>query len=127
MEIRRAVIIVMDSCGVGEAPDAAEYGDTGADTIGHVSEAVGGLDLPNFQKAGLGNLHPAILGVPPAENPTMAVGRMRERSGGKDSTTGHWEIAGLVTDEPHATFTDTGFPPELVERLEAESGQRDRQ
>ena len=124
MEIRRAVIIVMDSCGVGEAPDAAEYGDTGADTIGHVSEAVGGLDLPNFQAAGLGNLHPAILGVPPAENPTMAVGRMRERSEGKDSTTGHWEIAGLVTDEPHATFTDTGFPAELVERLEAESGHR---
>ena len=124
MEIRRAVIIVMDSCGVGEAPDAAEYGDVGCDTIGHVSEAVGGLNLPNFQQAGLGNLHPAILGVPPVENPTMAVGRMRERSGGKDSTTGHWEIAGLVTEQPHATFTDTGFPAELVERLEAESGYK---
>jgi len=124
MEIRRAVIIVMDSCGVGEAPDAAEYGDVGSDTIGHVSEAVGGLDLPNFQQAGLGNLHPAILGVPPVERPTMAVGRMRERSGGKDSTTGHWEIAGLVTEHPHATFTDTGFPAELVERLEAEAGYK---
>lgn len=123
MEIRRAVIIVMDSCGVGEAPDAAEYGDQGADTIGHVSEAVGGLTLPNFQKAGLGNLHPAILGVPPTEHPTMAVGRMRERSEGKDSTTGHWEIAGLVTKEPHATFTDTGFPADLVSRLESESGR----
>jgi phosphopentomutase len=122
MDIRRAVIIVMDSCGVGEAPDAADYGDVGADTIGHVSEAVGGLSLPNFQQAGLGNLHPAILGVPPAENPTMAFGRMREASGGKDSTTGHWEIAGLVTEHPHATFTDTGFPPELVERLTAETG-----
>jgi phosphopentomutase len=122
MDIRRAVIIVMDSCGVGEAPDAAEYGDVGSDTIGHVSEAVGGLNLPNFQKAGLGNLHPAILGVPPVENPTMAVGRLRERSGGKDSTTGHWEIAGLVTEHPHATFPDTGFPPDLVERLEAETG-----
>ncbi len=123
MELRRAVIIVMDSLGVGEAPDAAEYGDSGADTIGHVSEVVGGLDLPNFQKAGLGNLHPAILGVPPADSPTMAVGRMREASRGKDSTTGHWEIAGIVTAEPHATFTDTGFPPELVARLEQETGR----
>jgi phosphopentomutase len=124
MEIRRAVIIVMDSCGVGEAPDAAEYGDVGSDTIGHVSEAVGGLALPHFQAAGLGNLHPAILGVPPVEHPTMAVGRMREASGGKDSTTGHWEIAGLITEKPHATFTATGFPAELVERLEADTGHR---
>ncbi len=123
MELRRAVIIVMDSLGVGEAPDAAEYGDSGADTIGHVSEAVGGLDLPNFQKAGLGNLHPAILGVPPTDSPTMAVGRVREASRGKDSTTGHWEIAGIVTTEPHTTFTDTGFPPELVARLEQETGR----
>ena len=123
MELRRAVVIVMDSFGVGEAPDAAEYGDRGADTIGHVSEAVGGLDLPNFQKAGLGNLNPAILGVPPTESPAMAVGRMREASKGKDSTTGHWEIAGIVTTEPHATFTDTGFPPELVARLEQETGR----
>ena len=123
MELRRAVIIVMDSFGVGEAPDAAEYGDKGADTIGHVSEAVGGLDLPNFQQAGLGNLHPAILGIPPAENPTMAVGRMREASKGKDSTTGHWEIAGIVTNKPYATFTETGFPPDLVTRLEKETGR----
>ncbi len=114
----------MDSFGVGEAPDAAEYGDRGADTIGHVSEAMGGLDLPNFQEAGLGNLHPAILGVPPTERPTMAVGRMREASKGKDSTTGHWEIAGVVTTEPHATFTDTGFPAELVARLEHETGNK---
>ncbi len=123
MELRRAVVVVMDSLGVGEAPDAAEYGDRAADTIGHVSEVMGGLELPNFQKAGLGNLHPAILGVPPTERPTMAVGRMREASKGKDSTTGHWEIAGIVTDEPHATFTDTGFPPELVDRLEQDTGR----
>lgn len=121
MELRRVVVIVMDSFGVGAAPDAGEYGDEGADTIGHVSEAVGGLDLPNFQKAGLGNLHPAILGVPPTDNPTMAAGRMREASKGKDSTAGHWEIAGIVTSEPHATFTETGFPPELVSRLESET------
>ncbi len=70
--IQRAVVIVLDSCGAGEAPDAADYGDTGSDTLGHTAEAVGGLTLPNFQAAGLGNLHPDLLGVPPAANPSMA-------------------------------------------------------
>lgn len=111
----------MDSCGVGAAPDAADYGDEGADTVGHVAEAVGGLDLPNLQTAGLGNLHPELEGVPPAGRPTMAFGRMQEASAGKDSTTGHWELAGVVTDLPFATFPE-GFPPELVERLERETG-----
>ncbi|MGH9052228.1 MAG: phosphopentomutase [Acidimicrobiia bacterium] len=121
MQIRRAVILVMDSCGVGAAPDAADYGDEGADTLGHVAEAVGGLELPNLQTAGLGNLHPELEGVPPAGRPSMAFGRMQEASAGKDSTTGHWELAGVVTDPPFATFPE-GFPPELVERLERETG-----
>jgi phosphopentomutase len=111
----------MDSCGAGAAPDAAEYGDEGADTLGHVAEAVGGLDLPNLQTAGLGNLHPQLEGVPPAGRPSMAFGRMQEASAGKDSTTGHWELAGVVTDAPFATFPE-GFPPALVERLEEETG-----
>lgn len=111
----------MDSCGVGAAPDAAEYGDAGSDTLGHVAGAVGGLDLPSLQQAGLGNLRPGLSGVPPADRPRMAFGRMTEASAGKDSTTGHWEIAGLVTEEPFATFPE-GFPDELVERLEQESG-----
>jgi phosphopentomutase len=111
----------MDSCGAGAAPDAAEYGDEGADTLGHVAEAVGGLDLPNLQTAGLGNLHPQLEGVPPAGRPSMAFGRMQEASAGKDSTTGHWELAGVVTDPPFATFPE-GFPPALVERLEQETG-----
>ncbi len=123
MEFRRAVIIVIDSCGAGAAPDAAAYGDGGADTLGHVAHAVGGLDLPNFQAAGLGNLHP-IEGVPPSEAATMAYGKLTEASAGKDSTTGHWELAGLITTEPQATFTATGFPPELVVRLENETGRR---
>lgn len=120
--LQRAVVIVMDSCGVGAAGDAADYGDQGADTLGHVARAVGGLVLPNLQAAGLGNLHPDTLGVPPAPRPQMAFGRMQEASAGKDSTTGHWEIAGVHTLVPHATFTDTGFPPELVTAIEAESG-----
>jgi phosphopentomutase len=120
----RAIVIVMDSCGAGEAPDAVEYGDEGSDTLGHTAMAVGGLDLPNFQAAGLGNLHPALLGVPAVEHPTMAYGRLAEASAGKDSTTGHWEIAGVITEEAGATFTDTGFPAALVSAVEQESGHR---
>ncbi|MDX1448624.1 MAG: phosphopentomutase [Acidimicrobiia bacterium] len=122
MTIRRAIIVVMDSCGAGEAPDAAEYNDEGSDTLGHAATAVGGLDLPNFTTAGLGNLHGSIEGVPPVDSPTMAYGRLAEASEGKDSTTGHWEIAGIVTDTGHRTFTDTGFPAELVEVVEADAG-----
>jgi phosphopentomutase len=121
MSIRRAIIVVMDSCGAGEAPDAADYGDEGSDTLGHTAQAVGGLDLPNLTAAGLGNLHGSILGVPPVEHPAMAYGRLAEASEGKDSTTGHWEIAGLITATAHQTFTDTGFPRELVEAVEREA------
>ncbi|HEY5686591.1 MAG TPA: phosphopentomutase [Acidimicrobiia bacterium] len=120
--LRRAIIVVMDSCGAGEAPDASEYGDGGSDTLGHTAAVVGGLDLPNFRAAGLGNLHGAIAGVPPVDHPSMAYGRLTETSAGKDSTTGHWEIAGVITTRPQATFTDTGFPPELVRAVEKEAG-----
>jgi phosphopentomutase len=122
--MKRGIIVVMDSCGAGEAPDAADYGDEGADTLGHTAAVVGGLKLPNLQAAGLGNLHGSIQGVPPVAAPSMAYGRMAEASAGKDSTTGHWEIAGIVTTTPQATFTDTGFPSELVEAVEKESGHR---
>ena len=120
--IERAVIIVLDSCGAGEGPDAADYGDAGSDTLGNTAEATGGLYLPNFQAAGLGNLHPGLLGVPPSEHPSMAFGKLTEASAGKDSTTGHWELAGIITDTATATFTDTGFPAELVKAVEEESG-----
>lgn len=120
--MRQAIIVMMDSVGAGASPDAADYGDVGADTLGHTAQAVGGLSLPNFEKAGLGNLHRGIEGVPAVDEPTMAYGRLTEASAGKDSTTGHWEIAGLITTQAQATFTDTGFPPELVEPIEAESG-----
>ena len=120
--INRAIIVVLDSCGAGEAPDAADYGDVGADTLGHTAEAVGGLSLPNFEQSGLGNLHGHLAGVPSLGHPTMAYGKMAEASAGKDSTTGHWEIAGIITSEPQATFTQTGFPAELVESVEEEAG-----
>jgi phosphopentomutase len=122
--MKRGIIVVMDSCGAGEAPDAADYGDEGADTLGHTAAVVGGLKLPNLQAAGLGNLHGSIQGVPPVTAPSMAYGKMAEASSGKDSTTGHWEIAGIITTEPQATFTDTGFPAELIEAIEKESGHR---
>lgn len=112
----------MDSCGAGEALDAADYGDQGSDTLGHTASAVGGLDLPNFQNSGLGNLHRDVKGVPAVDHPTMAYGKLTEASAGKDSTTGHWELAGIVTTVPQATFTETGFPEELVMAVEEESG-----
>ncbi len=121
--IERAVLIVMDSCVVGAPPDAGVYGDAGADTLGHTARAVGGLEIPNLAAAGLGNLHGDLLGAPPARHPTMGYGRLREASAGKDSTTGHWEIAGIVTDQPAATFPE-GFPAELVKAIEAETGHR---
>jgi len=122
--MKRGIIVVMDSCGAGEAPDAADYGDEGSDTLGHTAAVVGGLNLPNLQAAGLGNLHGSIQGMPAVAEPLMAYGKMTEASAGKDSTTGHWEITGIITTEPQATFTDTGFPPELVNAIEEESGHR---
>lgn len=113
---------MLDSCGAGEAPDAADYGDAGADTLGHTATAVGGLTVPFLAAAGLGNLHGRLAGVDPVPAPSMAYGRLTEVSAGKDSTTGHWEIAGVVTTDPQATFTDTGFPPELVRAVENEAG-----
>lgn len=112
----------MDSCGAGEAPDAADYGDGGSDTLGHTSQAVGGFDLPNFSAAGLGDLHGNLQGMPPVTATTMGYGRLAEASAAKDSTTGHWELAGIITETPFQTFTDTGFPPKLIAAIETESG-----
>ncbi len=120
MNRKRAIIIILDACGVGELPDAASYGDTGSATLPHVAQAANGLHMPHSQRLGLGNIVP-IQGVPPAERPTASFGRMAERSPGKDSTTGHWEIAGIVLDEQFPLFPQ-GFPTELVSRFEAEAG-----
>jgi phosphopentomutase len=119
----RAIILVADGVGCGGAPDAAAYGDAGADTLGNVSRhpAVGGLALPHLGALGLGHLT-AIVGVPPVAAPAGAWGSMREASAGKDTITGHWEMAGLVTTEALATFPQ-GFPREITDELAAAAGR----
>jgi phosphopentomutase len=109
---RRACIIVLDACGAGEAPDSAAIGDPGADTLGHTAEAVGGFDLPNLQRLGLGGTRP-LDGCPEPEQLVSIVGTLEERSAGKDTTTGHWEIVGVLTTTPPPTYPD-GFPQELL-------------
>jgi len=118
----RVITIVLDGVGCGELPDAAEYGDQGSNTLANLAKAVGGLNLPNLARLGLGNITP-IQGVPPQKKPQACFGRMAEQSAGKDSTTGHWEIAGLVTCEPFPLFPH-GFPPELVRSLEQAIGRK---
>ena len=117
----RAVVLVLDGVGAGEMPDADSYGDTGSDTLRNLAAAVGGLDLPNLQRMGLGNLH-RLQGVPPSPDPDAAWGRMAELSSGKDSTTGHWEMMGLQLAEPFPTFR-SGFPPEVVEEISRRTGR----
>ncbi|HYY80123.1 MAG TPA: phosphopentomutase [Actinomycetes bacterium] len=117
----KVAVVVCDSLGVGEAPDAAAYGDRGADTVGHAAAAVGGLKLPNLQRWGFGRLT-SIEGVPPAEPGAAAVARMAERSAGKDTTTGHWEIMGVVLERPFPTYPD-GFPPQVIDAFTAAIGR----
>ncbi len=116
----RAVLIILDGVGVGQAPDAAEYGDTGSDTLGNLARAVGGLRLPTLQGLGLGGCG-AIAGVPRADRAQASWGRLREVSAGKDSTTGHWELMGIVTDTPFPTYPD-GFPREVMDAFRARTG-----
>ncbi|HSJ63534.1 MAG TPA: phosphopentomutase, partial [Gemmatimonadaceae bacterium] len=117
----RAAIIVLDGVGAGAAPDAADYGDEGSDTLGNLARAVGGMHLPSLQALGLGNAL-RLLGVPPSEAPWAAWGTMRPRSPGKDSTTGHWEIAGIVLERPFPTYPD-GFPADLVDAFARATGR----
>jgi phosphopentomutase len=112
----------MDSAGVGALPDAASFGDAPrANTIGNVAERVGGLHMPNFERLGLGRTT-AVRGVGAVERPAAAVGRLREKSRGKDTITGHWEMAGIVTDVPFPTYPE-GFPPEIVDAFSAICGK----
>ena len=111
----KIVFIVLDSIGIGEAPDAAAYGDAGANTLGHTAEAMGGLHLPNMQKLGIGNIEP-IMGVSPVPAPDGCFGKMQEASRGKDSTTGHWEIAGIIITQDFPYYPK-GFPGEVIEKF----------
>ncbi len=120
LKINRAIVIVLDSVGVGALPDAVDFGDEGANTLGHVAEHMGGLHLPHMQQMGLGNIIP-IKGVPPEPNPTAGYGMMMEASGSKDTMAGHWEMMGLIVDSPFPTFPD-GFPEEILEKFYKATG-----
>ena len=120
---KRIFTIVIDSCGIGNAKDAAEYHDAGADTLGHIAAAMGGIQIPNMQKLGIANLK-ELEGIAPTEKPLAYYAKMNEASTGKDTMTGHWEMMGLEIKTPFQTFTDTGFPKELIEALEKETGHR---
>lgn len=122
-EWKRVFVIVIDSLGIGGAADAAEYKDAGTDTLGHISESVEHFYIPNLQKLGLANLHP-LRQVAGQEHPLGYFARLNERSRGKDTMTGHWEMMGLKTEKPFITFTENGFPPELIAELEQRTGHK---
>jgi phosphopentomutase len=117
----RACVIVLDAVGAGELPDAHEYGDEGSDTLGNVAKAVGGLDLPNLEQLGLGNVED-LQGCPPIAGAPAVAGRLFERSKGKDTTTGHWELMGIVTPVAMPTYQH-GFPPALIEEFAHRTGR----
>lgn len=120
---KRVFLIVIDSLGIGGASDAALYGDDGADTLGHISESVESFEIPHLRSLGLANLR-SLKQVPPVEKALGYYGRLNERSRGKDTMTGHWEMMGLKTEKPFITFTEHGFPPELIEELERRTGHK---
>ena len=122
-KFNRIFVIVIDSLGVGEMPDSAEFDDTGVNTLGHISESVESFRIPNLQKLGLANICP-LKQVPPAKEPAEYYAKLREKSRGKDTMTGHWEMMGLEVTKPFQTFTDTGFPPELIAELEKRTGHK---
>ena len=117
----RACVIVLDAVGAGELPDAHEYGDEGSDTLGNVAKAVGGLDLPNLEQLGLGNVED-LQGCPPMAGAPAVAGRLFERSKGKDTTTGHWELMGIVTPVAMPTYPH-GFPGGLIEEFAHRTGR----
>jgi len=120
VKINRAIVIVLDSVGAGALPDAADFGDVGANTLGHVAEHMNGLHLPHMQQMGLGNIIP-IKGVPPAAGPTAAYGVMMEASRSKDTMAGHWEMMGLIVEKPFPTFPQ-GFPDDIMRKFYKAAG-----
>ncbi len=119
--INRVIAIVLDSVGIGEAPDAADFNDVGSNTLSNIARAVGGLILPNMEKMGLGNIAP-VGGITPQSAPTAAFGKMAEVSPGKDTTTGHWELMGIHLKQPFPLYPG-GFPPEVMDAYEFKSGR----
>lgn len=123
MRFNRVFVIVLDSLGIGPMADSARFDDAGADTLGHISETVEHLDIPNLQRLGLANLK-ALKQVKPAEHPEGYFMAMNEASNGKDTMTGHWEMMGIRTDKPFITFTEHGFPKKLIDELEKRCGRK---
>ena len=120
---KRVFTIVIDSLGAGDAVDAAAFGDAGTDTLGHIAESVGNLHIPNLQKLGIANMKP-LKNIAPVEEPKAYYTRLNEASNGKDTMTGHWEMMGLHITKPFLTFTEHGFPKELIEELEKRTGHK---
>lgn len=120
---KRVFTIVIDSLGAGDAVDAAAFGDAGTDTLGHIAESVGNLHIPNLQKLGIANMKP-LKNIAPVEAPKAYYTRLNEASNGKDTMTGHWEMMGLHITKPFLTFTEHGFPKELIEELEKRTGHK---
>jgi len=119
--VSRACVIVLDAVGAGALPDASDYGDEGSNTLGNVAVAVGGLDLPNLEALGLGNVQP-LEGCPPQPGAPAVAGRLAERSKGKDTTTGHWEMMGVVTPQPMPTYPH-GFPHDVIDPFMHRTGR----
>lgn len=122
-QYHRIFVIVLDSLGIGAMPDAARFGDVDVDTFGHILDWMRTLDIPNLQKLGMLNLHPAG-DIKPVEAPLARYTALAEASDGKDTMTGHWEMMGILTEKPFNTFTETGFPEELIRELEQRCGKR---
>src|SRR5690554_3876416 len=120
--MKRAILIVLDSVGIGEMPDAHLYGDVGSHTLGNIAKAVKGMDIPNLEALGLANIEP-LEGVRPQENPLGAYGKSAELSIGKDTVTGHWEMAGVILEKPLNTYPE-GFSKEIMDAFEAKIGRR---
>lgn len=120
---KRIFTIVIDSCGIGGAKDAGDYQDAGADTLGNIAKTMGGLEIPNMQKLGIANLK-ELKGIAPVKTPVGYFAKLNEASNGKDTMTGHWEMMGLHITTPFQTFTETGFPEELIQELEKRTGHK---
>jgi phosphopentomutase len=120
-DIQRTIVIVLDSVGIGELPDAAQYGDAGSHTLGNIARAVGGLQLPHLQALGLGNIA-ALEGITAAPAPSASYAKMAEQSAGKDTTTGHWELMGLVLEHPFPTYPN-GFPDDVITAFTQRTGR----
>lgn len=123
MKYKRIFVVVMDSAGIGAMPDAKEFGDEGTNTFVHISEKVNGLNIPNLNALGIGDLAP-IVGTTKVIHPHSIVTTLKEASNGKDTMTGHWEMMGIKTEKPFKTFTDTGFPEALIKELEEKTGRK---